>query len=316
MEKVLILGGSYFIGKHVTNKLKDSYDIYVLNRGTYPIKDDKIKHLIGDRNEPSQIKEALKDFNFNHIVDISGYNTKQLTHVLDVINKEHLKSYVFISTSAVYDIHKNTAPFKEDDALGGESPFKKYAKDKIECETLLFNTLSASQITIFRPPFVYGPDNYIYRERLMFMLIEKDEEIFIPESNNVISFVYVKDLASNVLEAIQKIIPAGIYNVGNQEAITFSKWVSLCESAINQKANVTFLNAKQYGLKTVDYFPYFDYDNVLDVSKIKQYSKTETPILEGLKMAYKDYLSIKNDLEVPSKIVSSYQKIQALKNLK
>ncbi len=314
MEKVLILGGSYFIGKHVTNQLKDTYDVYVLNRGRKPLNDDSVHPLIADRNVESQMKNALKGHTFDHIVDISGYNTVQLQNVLNVIDKTHLKNYIFISTSAVYDIHKNTPPFKERDVLGGESPFKKYAKDKIECESILFNSLDTSQITIFRPPFVYGPNNYIFRERLMFMFIENDEEIFIPQSNNVISFVYVKDLAANVLEALKGIIPADIYNVGNKEAITFSKWVSLCETAVNQKAKTTFINAKQYGLDAVDFFPYFDYDNVLDVSKIKQYSKTETPILEGLKEAYKDYLPIKNTLNIPKKVQTSYQKIHTVKS--
>lgn len=316
MEKVLILGGSYFIGKHVVHTLKDNYDVYVLNRGSNPFNDEHINELKADRNELTQMQAVLSNIMFDYVVDISGYTEPHLHHVLESMNSSALKNYVFISTSAVYDISAKRPPFKEDDPLGGDSPFKTYAENKIACEAYLFKTLNKDQITIFRPPFVYGPDNYIYRERLMFMFIEANQEIFIPQSNNQILFVYVKDLALQMKEAIEGIIPPGIYNVGNQYPVTFSQWVSMCEDVVNQKTEITFIDPKDFKVNVTAFFPFFDYDNVLSVDKIKQYSPTETPMFEGLKEAYNDYLTVKNTLKKPKRIDESYGLIQSLRNVK
>ncbi len=293
MKNVLIMGGSYFIGKHVVNTLKHDYKVYILNRGTHPFNDKQVHELICDRNDALKLKEVLSPYRFDYVVDISGITQAQSDNLINALDLSTIKKFIYISSSAVYHINKAKAPFKEGDPLGGDSPFKAYADHKREAEMHLKNRLSKNIFIALRPPFVYGENNYVLRERLMFKLIEEAQPIYVPSSNNQVHFVYVRDLALHVKEAIEDIIPPGIYNVGDSQALSFEAWVNACAKVVKKSANILFINPDDYALKATDFFPFFDYDNVLSVSKIKQYSKTETPFSKGLENAYKDYQLIR-----------------------
>lgn len=45
-----------------------------------------------------------------------------------------------------------------------------------------------------------------------------------------------------------------------------------------------------------DFYPFFDYDNVLDLSRIHSVWNKETDIKEGLKHAYKWFLNNKSEI--------------------
>ena len=61
MRKVLVMGGSYFIGKKIIDQLLlENYSIFTLNRGTIKNTDSRIHNLICDRNNLTQMKETLK----------------------------------------------------------------------------------------------------------------------------------------------------------------------------------------------------------------------------------------------------------------
>ena len=304
MKKVLVMGGSYFIGKHVVNTLKETYDVTILNRGSKPFNDALVKEIVCDRNDEALLKKSLSPYAFNYIIDISGFTKTQSKTFVESLNLINLEKFIYISTSAAYNIQTLTPPFKETDTLGGDSPFKDYAKNKIEAEDYLIETIPNDKLVILRPPIVYGEDNYILRERLIFHLIEQDLPIYIPVSNNKISFVYVKDLARDIKRFIENEISPGIYNVGNREPLSFLDWVNLCASVMNKAPNIRFIDNNHPNYDVRYYFPFFDYDNILSVNKIKEQAPFETPIIEGLQAAYKDYQTIKHTIKMSNKMLN------------
>ena len=312
MKKLLIMGGSYFIGKHVVNQVKDRYETYVLNRGKKPLNDSLVKEIYADRNDIVQMKSKLSNHRFDYVIDISATNRTQLEILFQSTDLSHVVKFIFISSSAVYNIKELKIPFKETDALGGESPFKSYAENKIEAEQFLYRTLDASQLTVFRPPIVYGEDNYVLRERLMFHWIEQNHLIYLPKTNNTIQFVYVKDLAVQVEDALTNTIPPGIYNVGDTLGISFYHWVHLIEKVMEKRAEIIFIDHHKLKIDIRSFFPFFDYDNVLDVSKIKTYSQVETPMLIGLKNAYDDYQQLKEPIMLPDALKEGISKLKEL----
>ena len=312
MKKVLIMGGSYFIGKHVVNALKKDYEVYVLNRGNHPFNDPLIHELICDRNDQEKLTTVLSSYRFHYIVDISGYTAIQSTILLHALNTNLLEKYVYISTSAVYQDKTESIPYKEDDALGGLSFAKDYAINKIEAENTLKARLKPHQLVIFRPPYVYGEDNYILRERLIFYLIEHNLPVYIPKSNNRFSLVYVNDLAKEVKLSFEGKIPSGTYNVGNKDSLTFKEWVTLCAKVMKKEAILVFIDVNNHQLKVHHFFPYVDIDLVLNVDKIKAYSPLETPFDIGLELAYQDYLTLKEPLTLPEKMIKTRAKISQL----
>ena len=76
-QRVLILGGTGFIGPHFVNALKDGgHSLTLFNRGKRdPDADPGIEQLIGDRN--GQI-DALKGRDWDAVIDNSAYTPKQV----------------------------------------------------------------------------------------------------------------------------------------------------------------------------------------------------------------------------------------------
>ncbi|MFH5881048.1 NAD-dependent epimerase/dehydratase family protein [Liberiplasma polymorphum] len=314
MKKVLVMGGSYFIGKHIVNSLKKDYEVTVLNRGNKPFNDSLVHELVCDRNDEGLLKEVLSPYMFNYVIDISGFTKHQSALLLNALDLCQLEKFIYISTSAAYNIQVLTPPFKEGDLTGGDSPFKDYAKNKLEAEAYLLNTIDNDKLIILRPPLVYGEDNYILRERLIFYLLDNDLPIYIPSSNNLVSFVYVKDLAQDIKRLIENIIPVGLYNVGNKHPHSFKHWVELCAKVMDKSPNIVFVDPKDTRFELRYYFPFFDYDNVLSVEKIKQFSPNETPMEDGLKKAFLDYLTVKDTIKLPEKMRLMREKINELNN--
>ena len=312
MKKLLIMGGSYFIGKRVVDSCKNSLDTYVLNRGNKPLNDPKVTELIADRNKTDEMKEALKGYDFDYIVDVSGLNRNQEEILIQSIHIEKVLKFVFISSSAVYNIEKLVAPFKEDEDLGGESPFADYARHKIEAESYLSSIIKKESLIMLRPPIVYGEENYVLRERLIFKMIEEDMNIYIPKSNNQIQFVYANNLAAQIKDALFDRIPAGIYNVGNQKAIHFDEWVHLCEDVMGKKAKIVFVDTDEHQIDARSFFPFFDYDNILSVDKIRKFSNHETKMIDGLRNAYLDYQKIREMVVIPDKMMLVFEKLNQI----
>ncbi len=307
MKKLLIMGGSYFIGKKVVDACKDSLDTYVLNRGNKPFNDPQVTELKADRNNSTEMKNALSKLYFDYIVDVSGLNQSHEEILIDALNLENLQKFIFISSSAVYNIQKLTAPFKENEALGGDSPFADYASNKIDAELYLSSVFSQKELYIFRPPVVYGEENYVLRERLIFKMIEEDMNIYIPKSNNQIQFIYANDLAIQIKEALEGVIPPGIYNVGNKKALHFNEWIHLCEKVVDKKAKIFYMDVDECGVKARLFFPFFDYDNILSVDKIRKFSTIETPMMDGLKKAYLDYQKVRENVLIPDKMLETFE---------
>jgi nucleoside-diphosphate-sugar epimerase len=310
MKKVLVMGGSYFIGKHVVYALKNDYEVYVLNRGNKPFSDPLVRELICDRNDEKALKEVLSAYKFNYVVDISGFNMFQSKSLIESLHLEDLERFVYISTSAAYNIEIGKSPFKETDPIGGESPAKEYATNKIEAEKHLSSVLGNDRLVIFRPPVVYGEDNYILRERLIYYLIENLLPIYIPKSNNPFSLVYVRDLAQNVKDAIQGMIPSGLYNLGHSQTLNFTEWVNLCAKVMNKTANIVYVDAKPLSLDVRLFFPYIDIDAILVVDKLKAFSPNETDHEVGLKRAYDDYLTLDSPIQMTEKMQNARELIQ------
>ena len=267
MKKVLILGGTKFIGKAVIDVLKDKYQVYILNRGNNPI--PKTFQITADRENKLDL---LKNYCFDFVIDISGMNRNHLLNTLPYINT---KKYLFISSSAVYDINNVKAPFKENDEQNINSIWTSYGYDKIEAEKLLIQ--SKIPYIIIRPPYVYGDNNYVAREGLIINELEKNHPIFIPKTNNKIQFIYVYDLAKIILDLLENSCVNEIFNVGN-DIFTFENWVKKIGEAVNIEPRIIKIDDEN----PRSFFPFYPYDNYLNTEKIKKICNHHTDFILGI----------------------------------
>ncbi|MBU5311149.1 NAD-dependent epimerase/dehydratase family protein [Tissierella carlieri] len=312
-KKVLIMGGSYFIGKKIADVFcENKYDVFTLNRGTKKQDYENVYNLICDRNDSKQMENILSKYKFNIVIDVSGLNKAQAEILYKSLNKQELESFVFISSSAVYDVDNLIFPFKENDILKENSYWTSYGQNKIEAENYYIESFknSFTDIIILRPPYVYGENNYAQRESFIFDHICKDRPIIIPNHNTYLQFIYTTDLANIIIELLKtKKQNISIFNVGNKKPVTIKEWIECCAEVVGKEAKIIEYDYKTKGRKERDFFPFFDYSNVLDTSKINCIYSEETDFMMGLKNSYDWYLENRDSIPFKENIIHNEDKI-------
>ncbi len=314
MKNVLVMGGSYFIGKKIVDFLKhDGYNISILNRGTKIVNDPMITQIKCNRYDFDMMKNALKDKQFEIVIDVSCLCSEQAKILTQALDTQVLEKLIFISSSAVYKIDDLKAPFAETDLLGVNSFWYDYGTNKIEAEDYYkeyINSTKAS-LVILRPPYVYGENNYAQRESFIFEHITNNQPVIIPKSNCCLQFIYTGDIAKIITTLLlnEQSDKINIYNVGNSRAVTAREWVEFCCKVTNKSIDIIEYDYFSVGRYVRDFFPFPDYDNILNVDKIKSIYSDETDFTTGLKAAYDWFLNNRSEIKFKDNVTLNEKSI-------
>lgn len=257
---VLVIGGSRFIGLHLVRLLsRQGHDVTVLNRGQTSVDfPDGVSRLQADRYDTAQVSAALAGRKFDAAFDISGYDVPSLEPLIKAL-EGNVGRFVFCSTTAVY-APSDTFPVFEAFALDHDSP-RKYSTDKIACEEYL-GKISMSRnfpLTIIRPPYVYGPDNYIAsRESSFFARLSHGRKIIIPgDGLNLIHLVHVDDLADAFASVLGKPQALGqAYTVAGPDMITTGGFVQTIAEVMGVDVEFVYTDAATYDSEGRQFYPY------------------------------------------------------------
>lgn len=214
--RVLILGGTGFIGPHFVQALTaGGHTVTLFNRGK---RDPDAKHgveqLLGDRNDNLK---SLEGRDWDVVVDNSGYTPNQVQLSTGLLRK-HSKHYIFISSIAVYDNFQGP-PIDEDhklaaignmrtDKLEGEN----YGPLKVLCEAVVQKAYGKNA-NIIRPTYICGPGDFSDRFTYWPVRVSKGGTMLAPGTpDDSVQFIDVRDLADFVRVCAEKRI-AGRYNL-------------------------------------------------------------------------------------------------------
>lgn len=322
MEKILVLGGSYFVGRKIVQYLSSKgYLVDILNRGSWNDNINCNEIILCDRNNIELMKEKLHGRKYHTVIDISGLNKNQVEILCSSLDFTTVKNHIFLSSSAVYDSDNICAPYDENMALARNKYWQDYGTNKIESEEYLSNFLKdkSTNLYILRPPYMYGENNYAKRESMMFHHILNNKPIIVPgDGSTKIQFMYTGDLA-RIMENLMNLDNKGIkkiLNVGNNESVTFMEWINYCFTACNKKTDIINYDYDKNKYRAKDFFPFDDYDDVLDVTKAHKILKEDTDFLEGLKKCYKWYLEKKDEIEMKENVTKNEEQILRSLNIK
>ena len=98
MYSVLIMGGTDFIGSELSKYfINKKYNVDIMTRGIKPINYNGIRnHLICDRKNETELKNILKERKYDFIYDLSGKSKSDIEILLNNLNLDNLKKYIFI----------------------------------------------------------------------------------------------------------------------------------------------------------------------------------------------------------------------------
>ena len=314
-DKVLVLGGSYFVGRKMVEFLAEhGYAVTVLNRGTRPLSVEGVQQICCDRNDGEGMKAALAEKKFDYVIDVSWQDVSWVEKLCAALPFETVKKFVFISSSAVYDVEYLQIPFAENDALAENKYWTFYGKGKIDAENYYADFLKDKQteLVVVRPPYIYGEYNYAQRESLIFRQLLEERPVVIPKSDPKLQFIYTEDLAA-IVECLLKaeIGKESVFNVGNRDAVTSREWVEACAKVVGKAPEILEVDYRSLGRNARDFYPFFDYDNVLEVSKINGIVSKETEFEEGLKKSFAWFLENREKISFKANVDKNLYEIIA-----
>ena len=176
MKKVLVLGGTQFIGRNLVERLLagGSYEVTLFNRqktgsDLFP----QLNKIKGDRETDDMAQIAGVEWDY--VLDLSCYFPAELELTLQYLPKG-LTRYIFVSTCSVYPTDpEHSGAVTEQEAIlpcSAEERIDRspstYGNRKAECERVLEN--SAVPYAILRPGLVYG--RYDHTDRFYYWLFQ------------------------------------------------------------------------------------------------------------------------------------------------
>lgn len=286
MTKVLITGGTQFVSKFAAEWFAvRGYEVYVLNRGTRK-QVRGVKHICADRNN---LQGKLENYFFDYVIDICAYTRADVQNLVENIGG--FNTYLFISSSAVYP-ETNPQPFKEEQSVGLNKIWGNYGANKAEAEEYI--KAHIKNYYILRPPYIYGEYQNLYRELFVFDCAEQNRKFYIPKDGKMkLQFLHVEDLCKFIEIVIQRQPQNRIFNVGNNEVCDINKYVELCYKAVGAPLETVFVKGN---LNQRDYFCFYDYEYILDITLQNELMPDRIPLEEGIKREYVWYKNNENKI--------------------
>lgn len=218
--KLLILGGTRFLGIHLTEAaLARGHHVTFFNRGrTRADLFPQIKRLVGDRDGVSKGGlKALEGQQFDAVIDTSGYVPRHVRLSAMLLAKQ-APHYLFISTVSVYRDFKN--PNDERSVLGSlDDPTVEtvdgntYGPLKALCEREVLQAYADQRCTVLRPGLIVGPHDNTDRFTYWPARCSQGGRFIAPGTpQDPIQIIDARDLAQFSLDCLERRI-TGVFNV-------------------------------------------------------------------------------------------------------
>lgn len=251
--KVLIVGGTRFLGREIMLRLAErGDDVTVVHRGrTVCDLPDGVADLTADITEEGSLAEALEDLRFDACIHMIAMNGERARAVIDVVH-DHIDHYVQCGSTGVF-MPLKYVPGDEDhpvdpppDEWGGFNG--KAASDRVARELCARYDLP---LTILRPTAVIGPgtvplDYWGGRDPRLFQTIGDGNPIVLPEAGEgLVQFGDVRDLADAFVLAVHQPEQTGEFNISSRYAITHNYYAELLAEAMDVPLRVEYMPAEE-----------------------------------------------------------------------
>jgi len=230
--KVLVIGGTRFIGRHVVRELIDAgHSVTLFHRGNNPqnIQDLDVESLYGDRMIPGSISAVLENRYFDAVIDMVAYDAPETLLALQQV-EPHVDRYLMISTASVYAQPYCSPMHETDTVIHEDDPKLAYGRKKVLAEEAAFEFSKATDlpVTVLRLPAVYGEYDHQAREWYFIKrLLDQRTHIVLPEGG---CGVYHREYAGNVGAQLNLLLSTTkshnqIINSGHRHTPTYRRLV-------------------------------------------------------------------------------------------
>jgi nucleoside-diphosphate-sugar epimerase len=251
--KVLVTGGSGFLGSHVAEQLAEGgHEVVALVR-----KSSSTRFLEGLRGvrlaygaveDAASVREAMQDV--DGVVHSAGLVKARSAEEFFTINVQGTKNllaaakdvapglrrFVFVSSLAAVGPSDDGSPVP---SSAEPRPLTHYGRSKLEAERAVLAEKDHLPVTVLRPPMIYGP-----RDNESFAFFQSVSRRFLPylgDGKNTLSVIYASDAASACVRALAADVPSGrAYFIDDGNVYVWRDMLEDVERAIGKRALVRF----------------------------------------------------------------------------
>lgn len=217
--KILILGGTGFIGPHqVAYALSRGHEVTLFNRGrTNAHLFPGVEKLVGDRESDLT---ALEGRSWDAVVDNSATNAPHWVEASANLLKDSCDRYIFVSTRSVYaDTSRipmtSDAPVWTHELAGVEPGAERlpYGLGKALSEQIARDAFGEDRTIVFRPGLIIGPGDPTDRFTYWPVRIHRGGEVLAPgDGTDPVQIIDVRDFG-DWLVRMAEAGESGTYNV-------------------------------------------------------------------------------------------------------
>jgi 2'-hydroxyisoflavone reductase len=235
--KVLVVGGTQFIGRHVVEGLLRAGDeVTLFHRGrTNPGLFPEATHIRGDRDVDLS---ALAGREWDATIDTSAYVPRQVRTLAKALGGRG-GTYVHVSSVSAYADPLEPG-FTEDAPLATlDDPTVEtvtaatYGGLKALCERAAQESFSDVPVVIVRPTYVVGPLDHTHRFTWWVEMVARGGSLVVPgPADNPFQVVDGRDLAAFMVLLAHRRAPGTYHTVSPRTAWTFSRFLECAAEAV------------------------------------------------------------------------------------
>lgn len=247
--KILITGVHGFVGSNLVEYLKRDNEIYGLDI-VCPEKDGVVRTFSWEDLERSFAGAHDDKIDFDAIIHLAGkahdtknksaaevyfkVNTGLTQKIFDYFLASETKKFVFFSTA-------KAAADRVEGVLTEDvvpAPVGPYGESKIKAEEYILSHLPIDKhVYIFRPCMIHGPGNK-GNLNLLYNVVRKGIPWPLGAFENRRTFTSVENICFAVNGVLTKDVPSGIYNMGDDEALSTNELIEEICMSLGKKAHI------------------------------------------------------------------------------
>ncbi len=243
MKKVVVFGGSGFLGSHTADALSEKgYDVTIFDIQKSPYLKDNQEMIVGNVLDTSSVEKAVEQanivYNFAAMADIDEAYKKPVetiemnilgnTKILEACRKYTVDRFVFASTVYVYS---------------DKGSF--YRSSKQACELLIENYHEAFNLdyTILRYGSLYGPraqdTNWIHK--IVKQALTEGKITRHGDGEEIREYIHVKDAAELSVQILSENYKNRIVTITGNKSMRIKDLHLMIKEMLNNKIELEFL---------------------------------------------------------------------------
>lgn len=242
--KILILGGTVFLGRHLVSAAKNAgHELTLFNRGNHPQTDETIEQIRGDRNADLDI---LLDRKWDAVIDTCGMKPDEV--VLSAAKMSNCcQTYVYISSISAYENFRKEGTTEHDATkLTPRDKEQDYGSDKAWCEKAVLEHVPETRALIIRPGLLVGRYDPTDRFTYWVRRIAQGGQVLAPgRPEREIQFIDIRDCAEWIIRLLEAKIHGTFNLTGPFYPYTMGEFLRACVAESGSNAELVWASDQE-----------------------------------------------------------------------